>query len=406
MDIKIVSAITRLANYMPLGSYVIYTALETYSFSLGAMPTPIKTIVQTPAANYTCYYIPGQSFTYTTCTNDQSNALKISLAIGFFLAIFLSFLKQVPANGTPPLPEDEDENDEEVTPVAGATESGAVSKKAKTKKKQKKTYVEGNPYYLDFGDHHIWGHALLSFVAFGTLSLFSASVSQCLFPTVRPWNFVFTQVVLLVVCCFIAMFWVDDPTLSIGLMVVPRTDAGPGGKASTPNLAPTAPSTSAPDAPMTIMNASTSTTTLPLNSVLARMYDPSATAAGLANVALANTVMNSAMNMSSLSGLSNTTAVGGLGGVGGGAVSRMTMFTRRTSTISSVNEKQDLELDQDQDQDLNPNIDHEYSSGTRDPEKVHATTDIYEARATVVSALSSSSSTSANESSHLSLKME
>ncbi|KAI1315378.1 hypothetical protein EDD11_000882 [Mortierella claussenii] len=112
MDIKIVSSITRLANYMPLGSYVIYTALETYSFSLGATPAPVQTIVQTPNNNYTCLYTPGAAFTYTTCTPDQSDALKISLAIGFFLAVFLSFLKQVPRNGTPPLApkDDEDEN--------------------------------------------------------------------------------------------------------------------------------------------------------------------------------------------------------------------------------------------------------------------------------------------------------
>ncbi|KAK3819557.1 MAG: hypothetical protein J3Q66DRAFT_334881 [Benniella sp.] len=143
MDVKIVSSITRLANYMPLGSYVIYTALETYSFSLGATPAPVKTIVQTPTANFTCYFVPGASFTYTSCTSDQSSALKISLAIGFFLAVFLSFLKQIPAGGTPPLAEDyEEEEDHVATPQApGAAVATAESGEQKSKKKPKKTRI-------------------------------------------------------------------------------------------------------------------------------------------------------------------------------------------------------------------------------------------------------------------------
>ncbi|KAF9147924.1 hypothetical protein BG015_010364 [Linnemannia schmuckeri] len=107
MNPTIVSSISRLANYMPLGSYVIYTALETYSFSLGPSPAPITTIIQTPAYNYTCLYIPGGNFTYKGCTADQSDALCISLSIGFFLAVFLSFLKHVPIGGTPPLAGDD-----------------------------------------------------------------------------------------------------------------------------------------------------------------------------------------------------------------------------------------------------------------------------------------------------------
>lgn len=107
MDVKIVSSITRLANYMPLGSYVIYTALETYSFSLGPKPMPFTTIVETPSLNYTCYYSPEGAFTYTSCNADQSSALILSLSIGFFLAVFLSFLKQVPKGGTPPLADGE-----------------------------------------------------------------------------------------------------------------------------------------------------------------------------------------------------------------------------------------------------------------------------------------------------------
>ncbi|KAF9308939.1 hypothetical protein BG003_010414 [Podila horticola] len=210
MDIKIVSSITRLANYMPLGSYVIYTALETYSFSLGATPAPVTTIIETSKTNYTCYYDPGASFTYTTCTSDQSSALKVSLAIGFFLAMFLSFLKQVPKNGTPPLAIP-DENALPPTPDEIAKENRLIAEGLKRPRQPK--YRAGIVF-------HVWGHAALSIVAFGTLSLFSASVSQCLFPMIRPWIFVFTQVILLVICCFIAMFWIDDPSLSIGLMVV------------------------------------------------------------------------------------------------------------------------------------------------------------------------------------------
>ncbi|KAF9380421.1 hypothetical protein CPB97_008363 [Podila verticillata] len=224
MDVKIVSSITRLANYMPLGSYVIYTALETYSFSLGATPAPVTTIVQSPTGNYTCYYNPGAAFTYTTCTTDQASALKVSLAIGFFLAMFLSFLKQVPQNGTPPLAFP-DENALPSTPDEIAKENRLIAEGLRRPRQPKYragiVYAQGNFYYLDFGDFRIWGHAALSVVAFGTLSLFSASVSTCLFPQIRPWIFVFTQVILLVICCFIAMFWIDDPSLSIGLMVVP-----------------------------------------------------------------------------------------------------------------------------------------------------------------------------------------
>ncbi|KAG0082638.1 hypothetical protein BGZ92_011545 [Podila epicladia] len=217
MDIKIVSSITRLANYMPLGSYVVYTALETYSFSLGATPAPVKTIIQAPNANYTCFYDPGTAFTYMTCTSDQSSALKVSLAIGFFLAMFLSFLKQVPKNGTPPLAIP-DEDALPPTPDEIAKENKLIAEGLRRPR---------HPKYRAGIVFHVWGHAALSVVAFGTLSLFSASVSQCLFPKIRPWIFVFTQVILLVICCFIAMFWIDDPSLSIGLMVVPPADTHP-----------------------------------------------------------------------------------------------------------------------------------------------------------------------------------
>ncbi|KAF9357432.1 hypothetical protein BGX26_003716 [Mortierella sp. AD094] len=153
MDIKIVSAITRLANYMPLGSYVIYTALETYSFSLGSTPAPVTTIVQTPSGNYTCDFVPGAAFTFSTCTQDQSSALIISLCIGFFLAVFLSFLKQVPPNGTPPLADDDDDDDKQITSGAGilAPKNGRQRPK-KLKYRWGIVYAQGNFYYLDFGE--------------------------------------------------------------------------------------------------------------------------------------------------------------------------------------------------------------------------------------------------------------
>ncbi|GJJ76749.1 hypothetical protein EMPS_09108 [Entomortierella parvispora] len=351
MDVQVVSSITKLANYMPLGSYVIYTALETYSFSLGATPTPVTTIVQTPSSNYTCYYVPGASFTYTTCTDDQANALEISLCIGFFLAVFLSFLKQVPPGGTPPLADTDDDSDDEdssadstgtstgngevsqgqqttdnstQTRVNGSSSGTLVQRKTSTSKsttattthhKKKKepakpkyragiVYAEGNYYYLDFGDTHIWGHALLSFVAFGTLSLFSASVSQCLFPSIKPWIFVFTQIILLVICCFIAMFWIDDPSLSIGLMVVPQTAQSTqtsNGAVPTYNpatLSPPPATTTA--ATTTSYNAATSTSVAmsPSSSMSPNMtmsFNPSPTSAGLANVALDSTAINAIM---------------------------------------------------------------------------------------------------------------
>jgi hypothetical protein len=66
------------------------------------------------------------------------------LAIGFFLAVFLSFLKQIPAGGTPPLAEDyEEEEDHVATPqVPGSgTVATAESGEQKTKKKPKKRRI-------------------------------------------------------------------------------------------------------------------------------------------------------------------------------------------------------------------------------------------------------------------------
>ncbi|KAF9973436.1 hypothetical protein BGZ73_003329 [Actinomortierella ambigua] len=246
----------------------------------------------------------GVALTYLNCTEDQSSALKISLAIGFFLSVFLSFLKHVPIDGSGPPRADpvvvhpsplaENENAEEIEQDDVAGRSGADTRaaapitaaggggagvagggigadeggtpdglrvrstrlragldekgdclqhkqrqpqqqqyyyvRAQTNQRPKYRrgiiYVEGNSYYLDFGDFHVWGHASLSLVAFGTLALCSASVSQCLFPQVKPWIFVFLQIILLVVCCFIAMFWINDPTLSLGLAIIQDPNAG------------------------------------------------------------------------------------------------------------------------------------------------------------------------------------
>ncbi|KAF8979744.1 hypothetical protein BGZ46_005116, partial [Entomortierella lignicola] len=276
---------------------------ETYSFSLGSVPAPMTTIVQTTIGNFTCDYIPIAGFTYTTCTTDQSSALIISLSIGFFLALFLSFLKQVPTGGTPPLA---DSNDEGGAGVPVANNERQVQKKRK---------------YRSGIISHVWGHAALSFVAFGTLSLFSASVSQCLFPSIPPWVFVFTQIILLVICCFIAMFWIEDPSLSIGLMVVPQTETtstqtGSGYRGPGPSQT----------------QASTSTTALSTNGFTVSP-DPSPTSAGLANVALASAAMNSAM--STTSAFSGTTAVGG--------VSRTVVSSKRGQVMSSLSEKRNSE---------------------------------------------------------------
>ncbi|KAG0226652.1 hypothetical protein BGW42_003482 [Actinomortierella wolfii] len=299
MNAPVFTAVSRLANYLPLGSYVIYTALQTYALSLGPAPTPATVVVAIPGGtNYSCYYMPGAgvALTYLSCTDDQEIALKISLAIGFFLAVFLSFLKHVPIDGSgppradpvvalPPLPESENMEQIElndgiggsaggvgggdtqrvgsgigVAAAATATAGGAHDiVHARSDKKQLQQeyyynraqanqrpkyrrgviYVEGNSYYLDFGDFHVWGHAFLSVVAFGTLALCSASVSQCLFPTVKQWIFVYLQIILLVVCCFIAMFWINDPTLSLGLAII--QDPKTGGNPSSPPPPPPKP---------------------------------------------------------------------------------------------------------------------------------------------------------------------
>ncbi|KAF9088218.1 hypothetical protein BGX23_007558 [Mortierella sp. AD031] len=376
MNPSIVSSISRLANYMPLGSYVIYTALETYSFSLGTTPSPITTIIQTPAYNYTCLYIPGGNLTYTSCTTDQSNALCISLSIGFFLAVFLSFLKHVPVGGSPPLaPEDGDNEDEHVGMVDEETQTVQQQVQVQRSKELQGTngkkikyrsgvvYAQGN-YYLDFGDYHVWGHAALSFVAFGTLSLFSSSVSQCLFPKVKPWIFVFTQIILLVICAFIAMFWIDDPSLSIGLMVVPPTEnhstqtsndsvvsrvstvglnlgGGAGGAMLGPGQFAAAPTS----------NVATSTSAFPTMN-LAHFSSSGGTNLNKVQQGSSSSVlMNAPMNISSSSVFSASTAVNGSNnnsnnnsttatGAGTGT-NRLGVLSKRVSTMSSVNEKQD-----------------------------------------------------------------
>ncbi|KAK3842126.1 MAG: hypothetical protein J3R72DRAFT_143335 [Linnemannia gamsii] len=395
MNPTIVSSISRLANYMPLGSYVIYTALETYSFSLGTTPSPITTIIQTPTHNYTCLYIPGGNVTFTGCTADQSNALCISLAIGFFLAVFLSFLKHVPIGGTPPLAflDDEDEGsavDDSTQTVQEQQQQQQqlqvsrlrAGKQKKIKYRSGVVYAQGN-YYLDFGDYHIWGHAALSFVAFGTLSLFSSSVSQCLFPKVKPWIFVFTQIILLVICCFIAMFWIDDPSLSIGLMVAPpkenhSTQTGNGTVVSLVSNAGgingggggavLRPGQFAAAATSSVATSTSAFPTMNLAQFNSAQFNASTGVGTATNTSNYNTknrtstssvMMNAPLNMSSSSVFSTTTAVNGsntsnngLGttttgtgtgttGTGTGAGGRLGVFTKRGPTMTSVNEKQD-----------------------------------------------------------------
>ncbi|OAQ31451.1 hypothetical protein K457DRAFT_17158 [Linnemannia elongata AG-77] len=384
MNPSIVSSISRLANYMPLGSYVIYTALETYSFSLGTSPSPITTIIQTPAYNYTCLYIPGGTFTYTSCTTDQSNALCISLSIGFFLAVFLSFLKHVPLNGTPPLA-DEDGDDgpgdgDNTVVVDDSTQTlqlqlqqqGGQVVRVKVGGKHKKIkyrsgvmYAQGN-YYLDFGDYHIWGHALLSFVAFGTLSLFSSSVSQCLFPKVKPWIFVFTQIILLVICAFIAMFWIDDPSLSIGLMVAPPTDSHAtqtaGGAVSmisvsnggtgSPGLSPgqfaaaatsnASTSTASAFPTMNLAQFSTSSTGAGTGTTTSSMFNNkniSSSSVFSASTAVNGNTNTCSCNHSTNSNGNSTTTSSSNTGIAG--ATRLSGFSKRAApTMSSVNEKQ------------------------------------------------------------------
>ncbi|KAF9930270.1 hypothetical protein FBU30_000690 [Linnemannia zychae] len=404
MNPSIVSSIGRLANYMPLGSYVIYTALETYSFSLGTTPSPITTIIQTPAANYTCLYIPGGSFTYTSCTADQSNALCISLSIGFFLAVFLSFLKHVPVGGTPPLAEEEDDDGDGDSAIL-VNESTQTTQLQQTQQQQTPIqhtkggklkrpkyrsgviYAQGN-YYLDFGDYHVWGHAALSFVAFGTLSLFSSSVSQCLFPKVKPWIFVFTQIILLVICCFIAMFWIDDPSLSIGLMVVPATEnhstqtgggnvvslltaGGTGGAASNSRGAAATVIRSTQFAAATTSNVATNTSAYPTMNLSQFNASPFTSGAitsinannntknRMSTQSSATPMMNAPMNTSTSSIFSTSTAVSGSNntnsngldnntassagtgaGVGGG---RLGIPSKRVPIMCSVDEKHDDE---------------------------------------------------------------
>ncbi len=97
--------IARLATYMPLGSYVIYTALQTYAFSLGPSNDPntfiyVNTTVTTLGSNCTCIINAPLG---PSCNEDQKNGLIVALAFGFFTSLFLSFIKRVPPGGTPPL---------------------------------------------------------------------------------------------------------------------------------------------------------------------------------------------------------------------------------------------------------------------------------------------------------------
>ncbi|KAK3820564.1 MAG: hypothetical protein JOS17DRAFT_755993 [Linnemannia elongata] len=224
-------------------------------------------------------------------------------------------------------------------------------------------YAQGN-YYLDFGDYHIWGHALLSFVAFGTLSLFSSSVSQCLFPKVKPWIFVFTQIILLVICAFIAMFWIDDPSLSIGLMVAPPTDSHAtqtaGGAVSlvsvanggTSGLRPAqfaaaatsnaATSTASAFPTMNLTHFSTSSTGVGTGTTTSNMFNNKNTSSS--SVFSATTAVNGNTNSCSCNHSANnngySTTTSSSNNTGTAATNRLSGLSKRVPIMSSVNEKQ------------------------------------------------------------------
>ncbi|KAF9098782.1 hypothetical protein BGX27_000717 [Mortierella sp. AM989] len=200
------------------------------------------------------------------------------------------------------------------------------------------------------------------------------------------------------------MFWIDDPSLSIGLMVVPQTDdhSTQTGSGSTPYQSHNPSRTVLAPNPSTrgsiTFNANTSTTALQTTG-FALSPDHSPTSAGLANVALANNVMNSAM--STTSGISGTTAVGGGFGVGYG-VSRMSSPTKRGQTMSSLNEKQSLH-ENDQATQTWDRL-NEQEELTRTDGATTITTEEY-VQSTPINP-TSDTPINAKESGHLSLKME
>ncbi|KAF9897986.1 hypothetical protein BX616_004663 [Lobosporangium transversale] len=153
------------------------------------------------------------------------------------------------------------------------------------------------------------------------------------------------------------MFWIDDPTLSIGLMVVPTTDdhsTQTGNDSARPGTGSgngsSNPANSITTAPVATFNASTSTTALPMTSFRVSK-DHLSTTSGLANIALTDTSLNSPMSMSSTSGFSNASSTttlaygsGGTGIVGTTPTTRMNLVTKgRAPTMSSVNEKEGQE---------------------------------------------------------------
>ncbi|CAG8510960.1 1134_t:CDS:10, partial [Ambispora gerdemannii] len=192
--------IARLATYLPLGSYVIYSALETFAYSLGSdTPTTINTFynttVSTSRENYTCLISVPISTGTPSCNSNQKAALIVALCVGFFLAFFLSFVKRIPTGGTPPL----------------SKQNGIEKRRLRSGV----LYANGSDYYMDIGHSLIWGHAMVSVVAFATLTLFSNGVSKCLFPEIKSWIFVISQILGLFICSLIGMFWIRDASLGI-----------------------------------------------------------------------------------------------------------------------------------------------------------------------------------------------
>jgi hypothetical protein len=127
---------------------------DSETFSLGI---PLATTTnQTSMTNCTPFHTSTSMSKCPTCTSDQRLPLIISLAIGFFLAFFLSFLKQADQKDYPP------RNTSHM--MAGFHNRNVSSAKAKCIKWV--YYKEGCPFYLDFSKYVSLFNALISLTLF------------------------------------------------------------------------------------------------------------------------------------------------------------------------------------------------------------------------------------------------
>ncbi|KZV81773.1 hypothetical protein EXIGLDRAFT_730603 [Exidia glandulosa HHB12029] len=79
-----------------------------------------------------------------------------------------------------------------------------------------------NLQYLDFS-RHVWLHALVSLLAFATLSLFSNQVTKCIYPAIPDYLPGIAQTTMLAVVSFLAAYVVDDQGVGVGQgLPVPR----------------------------------------------------------------------------------------------------------------------------------------------------------------------------------------